>query len=108
MNGKHQMLVYVDDVYMLGENLQTFREKNTEIFIKEAGHLFRSTVNSEKTKYTLPKKCNTLKDCVHWHLGHGHQRSDGAMEACLCVLCFDPAGSNYGRLRGEQCLQHSL
>ena len=33
MNGKYQLLVYADDVNMLGENLQTIR-KNTEIFIK--------------------------------------------------------------------------
>ena len=31
--GKYQLLVYADDVNMLGENLQTIRE-NTEIFIK--------------------------------------------------------------------------
>ena len=33
MNGKHQLLVYADDVNMLGENIQTVRE-NAEIFIK--------------------------------------------------------------------------
>ena len=33
LNGKHQLLVYADDVNMLGENLQTVR-KNAEIFIK--------------------------------------------------------------------------
>ena len=33
MNKKYQLLVYADDVYMLGEYLQTVRE-NTEIFIK--------------------------------------------------------------------------
>ena len=33
MNRKYQLLVYADDVNMLGENLQIIRE-NTEIFIK--------------------------------------------------------------------------
>ena len=41
MNGKYQLLVYADDVNMLGENLQTVREC-TEIFIKASkGHWFR-------------------------------------------------------------------
>ena len=35
LNGKHQLLLYGDDVNMLGENLQTVRE-TSEIFIKEA------------------------------------------------------------------------
>ena len=35
MNGKYQLLVYADDVNMLGENLQIIRE-NTQIFIKQA------------------------------------------------------------------------
>ena len=33
LNGKHQLLVYADDVNMLGENLQTVLE-NAEILIK--------------------------------------------------------------------------
>ena len=33
MNGKYQLLVFADDVNMLGENLETVRE-NTEIFLK--------------------------------------------------------------------------
>ena len=33
LNGKHQLLVYADDIKTLGENLQTVKE-NTEIFIK--------------------------------------------------------------------------
>ena len=46
MNGKYQLLVYADDVNMLGENLQTVRE-NAEIFIK-AGKDIGLEVNSEK------------------------------------------------------------
>ena len=33
LNAKHQLLVYADNVNILGENLQTVRE-NTESFIK--------------------------------------------------------------------------
>ena len=29
-------------------------------------------------------------------------------EASLCALCFDSAGSNCARFRGEQCLKLSL
>ena len=51
MNGKHQLLVYADDVNMLGENLQTVSE-NTEIFIKACKDIGLE-VNSEKTKYMM-------------------------------------------------------
>ena len=48
LNGKHQLLVYADDVNMLEEILQTVRE-NTEIFIKASKDIGLE-VNSEKTK----------------------------------------------------------
>ena len=51
LNGKHQLLVYADDVNMLGENLQTVRE-NAEIFIKSSKDIGLE-VNSEKTKYMI-------------------------------------------------------
>ena len=51
LNGKHQLLVYADDINMLGENLQTVR-KNAEIFIKASKDIGLE-VNSEKTKYTI-------------------------------------------------------
>ena len=48
MNGNHQLLVYADDVNMLGENIQTVKE-NTEIFIKTNKGIGLE-VNSEKNK----------------------------------------------------------
>ena len=54
MNGKYQLLVYADDVNILGENLQTISE-NTEIFIK-ASMDFGLEVNSEKTKYMITSR----------------------------------------------------
>ncbi|KAJ4452284.1 hypothetical protein ANN_03803 [Periplaneta americana] len=51
LNGLHQLLVYADDVNMLGENLQTIRE-NTGILV-EASKAIGLEVNPEKTKYMI-------------------------------------------------------
>jgi hypothetical protein len=51
LNGTHELLAYVDDVNLLGDNIDTIK-KNTETLIdasKEVG----LEINSEKTKYML-------------------------------------------------------
>ena len=52
--GKHQLLVYADDVNILGASLQTIRE-NTEIFIKASKDI-RLEVNSDKIKYMITSR----------------------------------------------------
>ncbi|KAJ4429867.1 hypothetical protein ANN_22071 [Periplaneta americana] len=51
LNGLHQLLVYADDVDMLGENPQTIRE-NTGILL-EASKKIGPEVNPGKTKYMI-------------------------------------------------------
>ena len=54
LNRKHMLLVYADDISMLGENLQTVRE-NTDIFIKASKYICLE-VNSDKTKYMITSR----------------------------------------------------
>ncbi|KAJ4425848.1 hypothetical protein ANN_27474 [Periplaneta americana] len=51
LNGLHQLLVYADDVNMVGENPQMIRE-NTEILF-ETSKAIGLEVNPEKTKYMI-------------------------------------------------------
>ena len=66
LNGKHQLLVYADDVNMLGENLQTVRE-NAEIFIKASKDIGLVVNPEKKIYYHIPlSKCNTKSKYSNW------------------------------------------
>jgi hypothetical protein len=49
LNGTHQLLVYADDVKLLGDNLDTVNN-NTETLIDASKEVGREA-NTEKTKY---------------------------------------------------------
>ena len=54
LNGKHQLLVYANDINRSRENLQTIR-KNAEILI-EASKDIGLEVNSEKNKFMITSR----------------------------------------------------
>jgi hypothetical protein len=62
LNGTHQLLVYSDDVSLLGDDIDTIN-KNTETLI-DAGKEVGLEVNAEKTMYMLL--------CHHQNAGQNH------------------------------------
>jgi hypothetical protein len=51
LNGTHQLLVYADDMNLLGDNINTIK-KYTQTLM-DASKEVRLEVNAEKTKYML-------------------------------------------------------
>jgi hypothetical protein len=57
LNGTHQLLIYVEDVYLLGGNIDTMK-KNAKTLI-EASKVVALEVNVKKTKYVSLPECRT-------------------------------------------------
>jgi hypothetical protein len=51
LNGTHQLLVYADDVNLLGDSVNTIKE-NSETLL-EGSKYIGLDINAEKTKYTI-------------------------------------------------------
>jgi hypothetical protein len=67
LNGTHQLLVYADDVNLLGENINIVK-KNAETLL-DAGKEIGLEVNSEKTKYMLMSRHQTAGQSNYIRVG---------------------------------------
>jgi hypothetical protein len=104
MTGTHHLLVYVDDVNILGENVQ----KNTEALLdasKEVG----LAVNPEKTKYMLMSRCKTGQK--HSIKTANRSLEDVAKFKCLGITPTDQKCMNEeikSRLNSRNACFHSV
>jgi hypothetical protein len=87
--GTHQLLIYADDVNVLGDNIDTIK-KNTQTLIgtsKEVG----LEVNTEKTKYMLLSR----------HQNHDIKISNRCFENVAYLRYLGTTVTNENRFRGN-------
>jgi hypothetical protein len=53
LNGTHQLLVYADDVHILGGSVRTKKKKKKQKFLVVASKETGLEVNADKTKYMV-------------------------------------------------------
>jgi hypothetical protein len=80
LNGTHQLLVYADDVNLLGDDIETIK-KNTQTLI-DAGKEFGLEISTEKTKSMLLSRLQNAGQ------SHNINIANGSFENVAQFMCL--------------------